>query len=116
MTREIRARESNTKYIVLGVCVVAFICFLGFSQQKHATHSGDGVGVPRFANGGSYRDGTRSMNFNSNNPNAYGCKSEGFFGGFEKLALLFLVLGIILYVAGGCAGGDHVCNGGCCKV
>ncbi|AAC18571.1 13KDa protein [Beet soil-borne mosaic virus] len=117
MSREITARANKNVPIVVGVCVVAFFVLLAFMQQKHKTHSGGDYGVPTFSNGGKYRDGTRSADFNSNNHRAYGCggsKSSVTGKVGQQLLVLALVVAVFVLFMRGCwSSPEHICNGSC---
>nr|WKB14784.1 triple gene block protein 2 [Wheat yellow stripe virus] len=121
MSRELRARPNHMIPIIVGVCVVALFMFLGYSQQKHRTHSAGDFGVPTFANGGSYADGTRSAKFNSNNNLAYGCRdnSRSSFKSASDSAK-YIVYGILIFCAWMIfraltseSDSPHVCGPGC---
>nr|AKK75113.1 13kDa transport protein [Beet necrotic yellow vein virus] len=117
MSREITARPNKNVPIVVGVCVVAFFVLLAFMQQKHKTHSGGDYGVPTFSNGGKYRDGTRSADFNSNNHRAYGCGGSG--GsvssrvGQQLVVLAIVSVLIVLLLQRLRSSPEHICNGAC---
>lgn len=112
MKTTVGSRPNKYWPIVAGLGVVGLFAYLIFANQKHATQSGDNI--HKFANGGQYRDGSKSINYNRNNPFAYGnTSSPGML-----LPTLFTIVGIIAYLwktrdsVLGDSCGDN-CEGGC---
>lgn len=74
MKTQVGARPNKYWPIVAGVAVAGLFGYLILSNQKHATQSGDNI--HKFANGGSYCDGSKRINYNKNNSLAYGNASS----------------------------------------
>nr|QXV86384.1 beta-D protein [Virgaviridae sp.]QXV86488.1 beta-D protein [Virgaviridae sp.] len=72
MPTQVAQRPNKYWPIVVGVGLVSLFAYLIFTNQKHATQSGDNI--HKFANGGSYQDGSKRINYNKNNNLAYGYK------------------------------------------
>lgn len=92
-TNEIGARPNKYWPIVIGVAAIALFTFLTITNQKHATQSGDNI--HKFANGGSYQDGSKKINYNKNNSRAYNGSSSN--NTFTKLLLPGLFLAAAFY-------------------
>lgn len=70
MPKEVAARPNKAWPVVIGIAIIGLFLYLGSTHQKHATSSGDNI--HKFSNGGSYRDGSKSIVYNRNNNKAYG--------------------------------------------
>lgn len=91
-TTSVGSRPNKYWPIVAGIGVVGLFAYLIFANQKHSTESGDNI--HKFANGGSYRDGSKCISYNRNNPFAYGnASSPGML-----LPTLFTIIGIVSYL------------------
>nr|ALT22316.1 triple gene block protein 2 [Soil-borne virus 2] len=115
-TNEIGARPNKYWPVVAGVVAICLFGFLTFTNQKHATQSGDNI--HKFANGGKYQDGSKRIHYNENNKNAYRGSSSN--RTFIDMLLPVLLLGGLLYAylwftrpkcsitcRGDCAEGNH---------
>nr|AYD38106.1 TGB2 [Wheat stripe mosaic virus]AYD38112.1 TGB2 [Wheat stripe mosaic virus]AYD38124.1 TGB2 [Wheat stripe mosaic virus]AYD38130.1 TGB2 [Wheat stripe mosaic virus]WMV61293.1 TGB2 [Wheat stripe mosaic virus] len=102
----------------LWICVVAAVVIMCgmfvLGPNKHRTHSAGDYGVPTFANGGSYKDGTRQATFNKASNMAYGGHgSKGLTNGF----ILAIVVCICWLAA--CwflPKPEDECDGACCPI
>ncbi|AKH39761.1 TGBp2 [Drakaea virus A] len=86
----VAVRPNKVWPLVVGVCVIALFLFLSVVNKKHATESGDNI--HKFANGGTYRDGSKCISYNRNHNLAYG-------GSSSNTTFLKLFLPILLVVA-----------------
>lgn len=97
--------------IVVGVVAIALFGFLTITNQKHSTQSGDNI--HKFANGGSYADGSKRINYNKNNCRAYnGSSSNRTFTGL-LLPALFLAAALYAYVCWSKPKCHVTCRGDC---
>nr|UYS90901.1 TGB2 [Barley stripe mosaic virus] len=113
MKTTVGSRPNKYWPIVAGIGVVGLFAYLIFSNQKHSTESGDNI--HKFANGGSYRDGSKSISYNRNHPFAYGnASSPGML-----LPTMLTIIGIISYLwrtrdsVLGNSGGNNSCGEDC---
>lgn len=72
MSTQVAQRPNKYWPAVVGIGLIGLFAYLIFSNQKHATQSGDNI--HKFANGGSYSDGNKRIQYNKNNSLAYGYK------------------------------------------
>jgi len=89
----IGARPNKYWPIVVGVVAIALFSFLTITNQKHATQSGDNI--HKFANGGTYRDGSKQISYNRNNCRAYNGSSSN--NTFFRLLMWGMLLAAVLY-------------------
>ncbi|BAP18646.1 putative triple gene block 2 [Gentian ovary ringspot virus] len=87
MPKEVATRPNKAWPVVIGIAIVGLFLYLGSTHQKHATSSGDNI--HKFSNGGTYRDGTKSISYNKNNNRAY---NNGSSGDRTSAGLLLLLL------------------------
>nr|WBG54161.1 triple gene block protein 2 [Potato mop-top virus]BAA06413.1 13K Protein [Potato mop-top virus] len=110
---EIGARPNKYWPVVAAVVAICLFGFLTVTNQKHATQSGDNI--HKFANGGLYRDGSKSIKYNCNNPRAYNGSSSN--NTFSQLFLPVLLIGAALYAYLWFTRPDCsvTCRGDCCR-
>ncbi|UDL09454.1 beta d protein [Ligustrum mosaic virus] len=99
MPTTVAQRPNKYWPIVVGVGLIGLFGYLIFTNQKHSTQSGDNI--HKFANGGSYADGSKRINYNRNNDLSYGYK--GLFSGSNNASLLNLSL-LGMFLTAMCAG------------
>nr|QYF50131.1 MAG: putative 13 kDa protein [Inner Mongolia sediment virgavirus 1] len=115
-SNDVGSRPNKYWPIVAGVALISLFAFLTITNQKHKTESGDNI--HKFANGGTYKDGSKSICYNKNHDKAYDGSSSN--NTFSKLLLpgLFLAAAAYLYsqynkpdcnvtCRGDCADGGH---------
>lgn len=112
MPKEVAARPNKAWPIVVGIAVVGLFLYLGSTHQKHATSSGDNI--HKFSNGGTYRDGTKSISYNRNNNLAYGNgnTNDRASSGLFVLLLCLSILAWIHFQVKECSN-PKTCNGNC---
>jgi len=117
MPLEVSARPNKHWPFVVGASIVCLFAFLSFVNQKHATSSGDNI--HKFSNGGTYRDGTKSIKYNTNNHRAYGGNNLLSGSSVWVWVIVIVLVGVLFrsfsssknFVT--CPTGS--CNGQCCK-
>lgn len=105
------------KFIPICICigVVCVAICLVLASPRHKTHSGGDYGVPTFANGGQYADGTRKASFNCNNHRAYGSSQPQMSSNFIVFIAVILLVAFVLRNCQSVGNCGAQCNGGCCQ-
>nr|BAA00754.1 membrane protein [Nicotiana velutina mosaic virus] len=115
--RFLTQKQDKTWLYLAGVSVLGLYVLVGYltTSPKWRTASGGDYMVPTFANGGTYRDGTRMVSFNSNTgrfPWAINSRSS-----LVDVVVIILIISVILLhkFSGevkdncGCNGVSHTC-------
>jgi hypothetical protein len=110
--REVSARPNKWIPLCVAVCVIAVCAVMFLGNPRHKTSSGGDFNIPTFANGGTYRDGTRSMTFEKTNNLAYTTGSQA----FPSWLIIPILAVAAQYFLGKKKSCSIPCNGSCCKI